>query len=100
LPALLLLLASCEGPGPLTPAELRWRWHHGTLLEVTAVANGVDVVVACPKEHGAGVVARFRVLSREVREFERRDPLGRRDTLAFIAWRRCQEAAELAGNAP
>ncbi|MDP2345353.1 MAG: hypothetical protein Q8O67_30695 [Deltaproteobacteria bacterium] len=72
---------------------MRWRWTHGSVLEATATAEGVDVVVACPAEHGEGVVARFRVLTREVREFERRDPLQRRDTLSFMAWRRCQEAA-------
>ena len=63
-------------------------------MQATVVSEGVDVVVACPiEEHGPGVVARFRVLTREVREFERRDPLQRRDTLSFLAWRRCAEAA-------
>ena len=64
------------------------------MLEATATNEGVDVVVACPFEHGAGVVARVTVLTREVREFERRDPLQRHDVLSFLAWRRCQEAAD------
>jgi len=85
------LLAGCDGPGPLTPEEVRWRWRHGTLVEATAFPDGVAVVVACPPPT-EGVTARFRLASREVRIWERGDPLGRRDPLRFLASRRCEDA--------
>jgi len=93
--ASLSLAEACDGPGPLTEAEVRWRWGHGEILSVDVVDDGVTVVVACPAEHGDGVTASVRLLNREVREFERRDPLLRRDPFQFVAWRRCQEAADL-----
>ena len=60
----------------------------------------MTVSVACPAEHGEGVTATVTLLTREVREFERRDPLLRRDPFQFVAWRRCQEAADLRKAAP
>jgi hypothetical protein len=92
---LLLVLASgCDGPGPLRTGEVRWRWTHGDILEAKDVDDGVWINLACPSEHGIGVQAEFTVLTREVREFERRDPLlRRRDPLQLVAWRRCSDAA-------
>ena len=92
---LLLTATACDGPGPVTPTEIRWRWRHGKLMDIVATAKGVSVVVACPVEHGLDVVARFEILTRVVREFERRDPLQHRDTLAFLSWRHFQEAGAI-----
>ncbi len=91
LAAIALGTVACEGPGDLTPAEVRWRWKHGVLVEASAAPGGVDVVVDCPDPHG-GSVARYRIQTREVRIWERRDPFGRRDPLQFSAWRRCEMA--------
>lgn len=84
--------SACDGPGPLTSGEVRWRWRHGTILEAHEVADGVDVVVACPPPHAT--TARFRIVTREVRIWERRDPLGARDPIEFAGWRRCEEQYE------
>jgi hypothetical protein len=98
--ASLSLAEACDGPGPLTGDEVRWRWRHGKITALSVVADGVTVSVACPAEHGEGVTATVTLLTREVREFERRDPLLRRDPFQFVAWRRCQEAADLRKAAP
>jgi hypothetical protein len=98
--ASLSLAEACDGPGPLTGDEVRWRWRHGKITALNVVADGVTVSVACPAEHGEGITATVTLLTREVREFERRDPLLRRDPFQFVAWRRCQEAADLKKAAP
>jgi hypothetical protein len=90
----ILLAEGCGGPGPLTPGEVRLLWRHGALREVVAVDGGVRIVVECPPEHGPGLSATLTLLTREVREFERRDPLMRRDPLQLVAWRRCSDEAE------
>jgi hypothetical protein len=96
--ALLALAEGCDGPGPLTPAEVRWRWQHGSIRRLEVVDGGVRVEVTCPAEHGLvdgqGVTATVVLLTREVREFERRDPLLRRDPFRMVAWRRCQDEAD------
>ncbi len=94
---LLLALAACNGPGPLRSAELRWRWTYGTIIETKDVDDGVWVHLACPADVGDAISTSFTVLTREVREFERRDPLlRRRDPLQLVAWRRCVDAAAAA----
>ena len=84
----------CDGPGPLTAAEVRWRWRHGSIRSLEVIDDGVALTIDCPAEHGVGVVATVTLLTREVREFERRDPLLRRDPFEFVAWRRCHDEAE------
>lgn len=95
---LLPVIEGCGGPGPVTPAEVRWRWQHGDIEQLEVVDGGVRVTVRCPAEHGLvdgkGVVTSITVLTREVREFERRDPLLRRDPFRMVAWRRCSDEAE------
>jgi hypothetical protein len=61
---------------------------------VQVIDDGVALIIDCPAEHGVGVVATVTLLTREVREFERRDPLLRRDPFEFVAWRRCHDEAE------
>lgn len=94
----LALLEGCPGPGPLTPLEVRWRWQHGTLRSTDAVDGGVLVSFTCPADHGLidgrPVEATVTLLTREVREFERRDPLLRRDPFRMVAWRRCDDEVE------
>ena len=95
-----MLLTACDGPPPLSPEEVQRRWRHGQLIDAVQAGDDVDVVVVCPAAEAAApststsVTARFRLVSREVRLWERRDPLGHRDPLAFMAWRRCAEQAE------
>lgn len=95
---LLGLAEGCGGPGPLTPAEVRWRWQHGSIERLEAVDGGARIDLVCPDEHGLvdgrGVNATVVLLTREVREFERRDPLLRRDPFRMVAWRRCQDEAD------
>ena len=94
----LTLAEGCGGPGPLTPLEVRFRWQHGAIREVEVVDDGVRVSFSCPVEHGLvggqPVEASAVLLTREVREFERRDPLLRRDPFRMVAWRRCADEAE------
>lgn len=95
----LALLEGCGGPGPLTPLEVRWRWQHGTLRSTEIVDGGVRATFTCPAEHGLvdgqPVDATVVLLTREVREFERRDPLLRRDPFRMVAWRRCADEVAL-----
>lgn len=97
--ASLALLEGCGGPGPLTPLEVRWRWQHGTLRTTEVVDGGVRATFTCPADHGLvdgrPVDATVVLLTREVREFERRDPLLRRDPFRMVAWRRCDDEVEL-----
>jgi len=94
----LALAEGCGGPGPLTPLEVRWRWQHGAIRQIEVVDGGVRVAFSCPVEHGLvdgqPVEASAVLLTREVREFERRDPLLRRDPFRMVAWRRCADEAE------
>jgi len=94
-----VLLEGCGGPGPLTPLEVRWRWQHGALQQIDTVDGGVRVTFTCPAEQGVvdgqPVAATVVLLTREVREFERRDPLLRRDPFRMVAWRRCADEVEL-----
>ena len=68
---------------------------------MTTVDGGVRVVVDCPADVHGPARATITLLTREIREFERRDPLLRRDPFHLVAWRRCSEEAErLAEKAP
>lgn len=92
-----LTTAACNGPGPLTPWEVRWRWTHGELLDVVEINDindiGMRLTVRCPAEQG-GVFATFTVWSSQQRALEAIDPLARkRDALKFAGWRYCEQAA-------
>jgi len=92
-----LKTAACDGPGPLTTSEVRWRWTHGELLDVVGVDVindvGMELTVRCPPEQG-GVTTTFTVWSSQQRALEAIDPFARkRDALKFAGWRYCEAAA-------
>jgi hypothetical protein len=92
---LLGVLAACSGPGPLTPAEVRWRWRHGQIVEAAAVSDAIDrgvlVTFRCPADAaGNAKVATTTLWTTPMRERERMDPWVRgRDPLQWAAWRAC-----------